>query len=122
MPEDNHIGNQNKIVGSTSDRSSMEVIEFNWPLFVYQRQRRGGGEYVFTIAAWEGTKLVPICHLQPFETALDALGQALITAGRSRSAPTARAGSDRNGLSTGGQTEARADAESLSATDNNGQP
>lgn len=81
MPEDNH--------------RSIEVIEFNWPLFVYQWRARGKGEYLFTIAVWKGTALLPICHLQPLQTALDALNQALITAGRSQSLSTTSAVSDR---------------------------
>lgn len=120
MREDNHNGNEEKTGCNTSALSSMEVIEFNWPLFVYQR-RAGGEEFLFTIGVWNGTRLVPICHLQPFQTALDALGQALIKAGQSQSVPTASAGSDAN-LNTRRHAEACADVESLSATDNNGRP
>jgi len=122
LPENNHNGNQKKIAGTNSVCGSREVIEFHWPLFVYQRRARDGGEYLFTIAVWHGTRLLPICHLQPFQAALTALGQALITAGQSRSVSTVSAGSDSNGLSTSRQPEASADAKSLSATDNNGQP
>lgn len=119
MPEDNHDGNQKEIISGFSASSSVEVIEFNWPLYVYQRRARDGGDYLFTIAVWHGTKLMPICHLQPFQTALDALGQALIKAGRSQSLCTV---SDSNDLNTGRHPEARTDAESLSAAGDNGQP
>ena len=122
MLEDNHNGNEKKTGGSTSALNSMEVIEFNWPLFVYQRRASGEGDYLFTIGVWNGTKLMPICHLQPFQTALAALGQALIKAGRSQSVSPPSAGGDSNGLSTGLNTAERPDARSLSATDDNGRP
>lgn len=98
----------------------MEVIEFNWPLYVYQRRARDGGDYLFTLAVWHGTKLMPICHLQPFQIALAALGEAVISAGQSQSVSTAD-GLASNGLNGGSHSEARADAESLSAADDNGQ-
>lgn len=116
MPEDNHNGNRIEIVNSTSACSSMGIIEFNWPLFVYQRRARGGGEFLFTIAVWRGPKLLPICHLQPFHSALAALGQALIAAGQSQSASIVSAGSDSHGC----HREARTDTESPSAVDNSG--
>ena len=122
MPEDNHRANQKEIIRDISVCSSMEAIEFNWPLYVYQRRARDGGEFLFTIAVWNGTTLVPICHLQPFQTALDTMGEALMKAGQSRSASTVTAGSDSNGLKTGRHTEAHSNARSLSAADDNGQP
>ena len=122
MPEDNHHGNEREIVRDASACNSMEVIEFNWPLYVYQRRAPDGQEFLFTIAVWNGTTLMPICHLQPFQTALETLGQALIKAGRSQSMSTVSAGSDSNGLNTGRHTEAHSNARSLSAADGNGQP
>ena len=120
LAEDNHHGNKKEIIRDASDRSSIEVIEFNWPLYVYQRAR-GADTFLFTIAVWNGTKLMPICHLQPFQTALDALGQALIKAGQSQSASTPSAGSDSNGLSTAHHRAERVGAEFLSAADDHGQ-
>lgn len=122
MAEDNHNENHRKIAGSTSICSSLEVLEFNWPLFVYKRRMVSGTEDLYTIAVWKGTTLLPICHLQPFQTALAALGQALITAVRSHSASTASASSDRNVLNSSCHAEASAGAKSFSTTDNNGQP
>lgn len=110
LPEDNHNRNQKESPVDTSAGSSMEVIEFNWPLYVYQRRARDGEEYLFTIAVWKGTRLLPICHLQPFQSALAALGNVLIHAGQSQSMSTASAGSDRNGLNTVDHEEARTDA------------
>jgi len=99
----------------------MEVIEFNWPLFVYQRRTSSSEEYLFTIAVWHGTKLLPICHLQPFQNALAALGQALIKAGGSQSVSIASAGSDSNGLNTGCHVAECAETKSISATGDSGQ-
>lgn len=121
MPEDNQHGNQNTIANGTSGCSSPKVIEFNWPLYVYQRRARGGGEFLFTIGAWNGTRLLPICHLQPFQAALGALGEALIKVGRSQSVSVPSAGYDSNGLNGGHHPAALADAKPLSAADDNGQ-
>lgn len=121
MPEDNHRANQKEIIRDISAYSSTEVIEFNWPLYVYQRRARDRGEFLFTIAVWNGTTLMPICHLQPFQTALEALGEALTKAGRSQSMSTVSAGSDSNGLNTR-HTEAHSTAKPLSAADDHGQP
>lgn len=112
MPEDNHNGNQKESLGDISVSSSMEVIEFNWPLYVYQRRARDEEEYLFTIGVWKGTRLLPICHLQPFQSALAALGNALIQAGKLQSMSAASAGSDSNGLNTSRHTGAGANAES----------
>ena len=120
MPEDNHNGNQREIVRNASACNSLEVIEFNWPLYVYQRPARDGEEYLFTIAVWKGTRLLPICHLQPFQTALEALGEALIKTGRSQLVSTASAGSDSDGVNTGRNATER--AKSLSSADDHGQP
>jgi hypothetical protein len=122
LPEDHHNGNQANSISGTSAGSSMEVIEFNWPLYVYQRRARTQEEFQFTIAVWNGTKLMPICHLQPFQTALGALGQALMKAGQSQSASTRSANCGSNGLNTERHTEAHSNAKSLSTADDNGQP
>lgn len=123
MPEDNHRANQKEIIRDTSACSSLEVIEFNWPLYVYQRRARDGEGYLFTIAVWQGTMLVPICHLQPFQSAVAALGNALIQAGQSQPLFAASTGSDRNSLNAGSNEEARTDAEShSSAAGDHGRP
>ena len=113
MPEDNH--------NNSSASNSIEVIEFNWPLYVYQRRAQGEGEFLFTIAVWNGTTLMPICHLQPFQAALGALGEALIKIGRSQLVSAPSAGYDGNGLNKERYPAALADAKPLSAADDNGQ-
>jgi len=102
--------------------SPLGDIEFNWPLFVYKRQLLHGTEDLYTIAVWKGTSLFPICHLQPFQTALAALGQALITAVRAQAASTTSEGSDGNVMNSSCNAEASASAKCLSSVDNNGQP
>lgn len=61
----------------TEPPSQPEAIEFNWPLYVYKRRARDDEEYLYTIAVWKGTTLMPICHLQPLETAMAALREGL---------------------------------------------
>jgi hypothetical protein len=62
--------------------SQVDVVEFNWPLYVYKRRSRDGKEDLYTIAVWKGTTLMPLCHLQPLESALETLRNRLSSAGK----------------------------------------
>ncbi len=61
----------------TETLSRVDVVEFNWPLHVHKQQLGDGGEYLYTIAVWKGTTLMPLCLRQRLDSALAVLGHDL---------------------------------------------
>lgn len=64
------------------------VIEFALPLHVYKRIGEHGRPDLYLISVWEGTTLMPLCHLEPLDIALDKLRERLSSAGKTQALQT----------------------------------
>ena len=82
MPDENRNGPESP--------NHAEVIEFNWPLYVYKKRVEGQTDHLYSIALWRGTTLVSICLLQPLDIAVAALADLLQKAGCSECVTAAR--------------------------------
>lgn len=76
MPENN--GNE----------SGAHSVEFSLPLHVYKQIGMNGRPDLYLIAVWEGTSLMPLCHLQPLDIALDKLRERMSRAGKAQALQT----------------------------------
>lgn len=69
-------------------RSGAHSVEFSLPLHVYKQIGANGRPDLYLIAVWEGTSLMPLCHLQPLDIALDKLRERLSSAGKTHALQT----------------------------------
>lgn len=68
--------------------SGVHSVEFSLPLHVYKQIGANGRPDLYLIAVWEGTTLMPLCHLQPLDIALDKLRERLNSAGKTQALQT----------------------------------
>lgn len=57
-------------------------VEFALPLHVYKKIGANGHPDLYLIAVWEGTTLMPLCHLEPLDIALNKLRERLNSTGK----------------------------------------
>jgi hypothetical protein len=59
-----------------------DIPHSEFDLHVWKRPANGGRPDQYTIGVWDGQQIRSLCHIAPIEVALQALRQALETAGQ----------------------------------------
>jgi hypothetical protein len=75
-------GRRCRVAENNGNGSGPHAVEFALALHVYKQIGDNGRPDLYLIAVWEGTTLMPLCHLEPLDIAMEKLRERLANAGK----------------------------------------